>query len=80
MGRCPLRLRDVEATAGGNCHRRLLRGTFNEDLIEGHSSEAIEAMLCSGQALDIVLRQVVYAYRYWSLEGDADNMAILYCK
>ena len=70
----------MEATAGGDCHRRLFQWTFNEDLMDGHSSEVIEAMLCSGHLLDILLRQVACAYRYWSLEGHVDNMAILSCK
>ena len=78
VGRCPAR--GADAAAGGDCSRGFFQGTFNEDFIDGQSSEVIEAMLCSRRLVDLLIRQVACTYRYWSLECHDGGMVVLKCK
>ena len=54
MDRCPAALRDVDATALGDCCCRKVQEVFNDDFIDGHSSEVIVATLCSRHLSDMV--------------------------
>lgn len=70
----------MDGTTGGDCSCRVLQGAFKEDFIDGHSSEVIEAMLCSKRLLDIFFGQGACTYRNWSLERHEGGMAMVNCK
>lgn len=48
---CAGRLGATDATTSSDCSPRFLQGAFSEDFIDGHNSEAIKVMLCSGSII-----------------------------